>query len=312
VRICPNLPAGPSLPAGYSVEGLAGSLSPGVNVADVFDPAFEFEVGNGWGVEETADSVGIRNPPKRSLSFANPLYVYDPSNPSEPKEVPAPENAKEWLSWFQSHPNLETSKPVPVSVGGASGMQIDVTASSKLENYSRKICSKKPCIPLYPTGGGPIFAQPSGTGKDRYVIVDVRGQTVIINVVAPPGKFDAFAPKAKKVLASVEWTPATNKRANMIVWAGLQALGRPSIPSGLRIDPRPPITPGDNATHTAPPIVKSTLSHAIHLHPLLGKCPLGNIRSESTIQPGARIHTQDSSQPSTSPAGRELGCTSRA
>src|SRR5215208_4125924 len=221
VRICPNLPAGPSLPAGYSVEGLAGSLSPGVNVADVFDPAFEFEVGNGWGVEETADSVGIRNPPKRSLSFANPLYVYDPSNPSEPKEVPAPENAKEWLSWFQSHPNLETSKPVPVSVGGASGMQIDVTASSKLENYSRKICSKKPCIPLYPTGGGPIFAQPSGTGKDRYVIVDVRGQTVIINVVAPPGKFDAFAPKAKKVLASVEWTPATNKRANMIVWAGL-------------------------------------------------------------------------------------------
>ena len=205
VRICPDLPAGPSLPAGYGAEGLAGSLSPGVHVADLFGPAFQFEVGNGWGVEETADSVDIWNEPKRSLSFANPLYVYDPSNPSEPKEVPAPENAKEWLSWFQSHPNLDTSKPDPVSVGGASGMQIDVTASSTSENYSRDICGKKPCIPLYRPGSGPIVAQPSGTGKDRYIIVDVGGQTVIINVFAPPGKFDAFSPKAKKVLNSVKW-----------------------------------------------------------------------------------------------------------
>jgi hypothetical protein len=195
VRICPNLPAGPSLPAGYSVEGLAGSLSPGVNVADVFDPAFEFEVGNGWGVEETADSVGIRNPPKRSLSFANPLYVYDPSNPSEPKEVPAPENAKEWLSWFQSHPNLETSKPVPVSVGGASGMQIDVTASSTLEDS----------VPLYTSTWDTIVARPSDAGwKERYVIVDVGGETVIINIAARAGKFDAFSPKVQEILDSVE------------------------------------------------------------------------------------------------------------
>src|SRR5215204_3863719 len=46
VRTCPNLPAGPNLLAGHGgAEGLAGSLSPGVNVADLFDPAFQFEVG---------------------------------------------------------------------------------------------------------------------------------------------------------------------------------------------------------------------------------------------------------------------------
>jgi hypothetical protein len=93
-----------------------------------------------------------------------------------------------------------------VSVGGESGMQIDVTASSTLEKYPREICGRKPCVPLYPTSGGPIFASPSGTGwKDRYVIVDVGGETVIIKVFAPPGKFDAFSPKAQEVLDSVEW-----------------------------------------------------------------------------------------------------------
>jgi hypothetical protein len=208
-RTCPNLPAGPSLPAGYGAEGLSGSLSRGVHVADVFDPSFRFEVGKGWESvpPEMIDYVWLKTGPKGGqLFFTNPLYyVFDPSNPSEPKDIPAPENAKEWVSWFQRHPDLETSKPVPVSVGGASGMQIDVTASSTPENYPRDICGRKPCVPLYPTSGGPIVARPSGTGKDRYVIVDVGGETVIINVTARAGKFDAFSPKAQEVLDSVEW-----------------------------------------------------------------------------------------------------------
>jgi hypothetical protein len=209
VRTRSNLPAVPSLPAGYSAEALAGSLSRGVHVADVFDPAFQFEVGKGWelAVPETTDDVGITTGPKGgNLAFSNPLYyVFDPSNPSEAKEVFAPETAKEWVSWFQGHPNLETSKPVPVSVGGTSGMQIDVTASSTPENYPRDVCGPKPCVPLYPSSGGPTFALPPNAGKDRYVIVDVGGETVIINAFAPPGKFDTFSPEAQKVLNSVEW-----------------------------------------------------------------------------------------------------------
>jgi hypothetical protein len=198
VRTCPNLPVSPSLPAGYGTEGLAGLLSRGVNVADVFDPAFRFEVGKGWEIadQEMIDFVGMETAPKGSeLHFTNPLYyVFDPSNPSE--EVPEPENAKEWVSWFQRHPNLETSKPVPVSVGGASGMQIDVTASSTLEDS----------VPLYPISWNDISAAPSDEGwKDRYVIVDVGGHTVIINVFARKDKFDAFSPKVQEVLDSVEW-----------------------------------------------------------------------------------------------------------
>ena len=40
---------------------------------------------------------------------------------------------------------------------------------------------------------------------DRFVIVDVEGETVVIDVAAPAGQFDEFAPKAEKLLEVVEW-----------------------------------------------------------------------------------------------------------
>jgi hypothetical protein len=89
-------------------------------------------------------------------------------------------------------------------VGGASGKQIDVTASSTPENYPRDLCGEPPCVPLYPLsnkngiGGYEVY-------KDRFVIVDVEGETVVIDVAAPTNKFDEFLPKAQKVLDSVEW-----------------------------------------------------------------------------------------------------------
>jgi hypothetical protein len=40
--------------------------------------------------------------------------------------------------------------------------------------------------------------------RDRYVIVDLGGETMLIDVAAPADKFDELLPKAHKVLDSVE------------------------------------------------------------------------------------------------------------
>ena len=56
-------------------EGLSGSLR-GVNVADVFDPAFKFEVGKDWEAWETTHFVDMETGPKGvKLRFTNPLLV---------------------------------------------------------------------------------------------------------------------------------------------------------------------------------------------------------------------------------------------
>jgi hypothetical protein len=41
--------------------------------------------------------------------------------------------------------------------------------------------------------------------KERYSIVDVKGEPMVITVSASADKFDEFLPKAQKVLDSVEW-----------------------------------------------------------------------------------------------------------
>jgi hypothetical protein len=87
-----------------------------------------------------------------------------------------------------------------VSVEGASGVRIDVTNTSPPESYPHWYCDEQPRVLLFPSGVASFVGR-----KDRFVIVDVGGETVVIDVGAPEDKFDEFLPKAQKVLDTVEW-----------------------------------------------------------------------------------------------------------
>ncbi len=41
--------------------------------------------------------------------------------------------------------------------------------------------------------------------KEQITILDVGGETVIIDVLAPTDKFEELLPKAQKVLDTVQW-----------------------------------------------------------------------------------------------------------
>jgi uncharacterized protein YjbI with pentapeptide repeats len=200
-----TMPDGQKIPSQPQPVEWGRPIPAGEHTIDALEPSFRLKVGKGWIASEPDTPPGlIENPTPVAgeMLFASPLHVFDPSNPSEPKELPAPDNADEWASWFQGHQNLETSKPSPVSVGGASGMRIDVTLSSTPENYPRHLCREEPCVPLYQGIGS--YAD----WKDRYIIVDVEGDTVVIDVSAPASKFEEFLPKAQKVLDTVDWEGA--------------------------------------------------------------------------------------------------------
>ena len=175
-------------------------------VTTEFELALSFSLGDEWRLnsQETPDLISLAGPERErgGLNFTSPVHVFDPSNPSKRIEGPAPDNADGWASWFQKHPNLDTTKPVPMSVGGASGVRIDLTSTP--DDSSDVSCGGVPCVHLFPAGGSSIVSY--GATKDRFIIVDVsEGETVIIQVSAPTGTFDEFLPKAQKVLDSVEW-----------------------------------------------------------------------------------------------------------
>jgi uncharacterized protein YjbI with pentapeptide repeats len=186
-----TMPDGQKLPQKPEPPDWGGTIPAGEYVIAALEPTFRLKVGKGWLAlkQKTLPTFAENQEPEDAgvLIFTNPLQVFDPSNLSEPKKVPGPENAEEWVSWFQRHPNLDISKPVPASVGDESGERIDVT------------CGEVPCARLYPGIVSSLH------WKDRFVIVDVEGETVVIDVSAPAGKFDEFLPKAQKVLKSVEW-----------------------------------------------------------------------------------------------------------
>jgi uncharacterized protein YjbI with pentapeptide repeats len=193
-----------------AAKSIEGAIMPnGTITSEEFEPALSFSVSDdGWRLAypDTSDALFIADLEGNELIFASPLRVLDPSNLSDPKEVPAPENAEEWASWFQNHPHLDSSEPVQASVGGASGVRIDVTATSVPNNYRRNYCAgPPPCVPLFLHSNNARVIASSVGYKDRFVIVDVEGESVVIDVAAPVDEFDAVLPKAQKVLETVEW-----------------------------------------------------------------------------------------------------------
>ena len=85
-------------------------------------------------------------------------------------------------------------------------MRIDVTCVPLPRDASPRQESL-PCSPPFPTNEEVFgFATLGAERKDRYIIVDVRGETVLIDVATETeGKFDEFLQKAQRVLDSVEW-----------------------------------------------------------------------------------------------------------
>jgi uncharacterized protein YjbI with pentapeptide repeats len=189
-----------------------GTGHAGQYVAAELEPSLSLTVSDGWrlATPETTSDLYIeyeRGGDYGQLVFTNaPLNVFDPkSNPSKPKVDPAPDNAHEWVSWFQQNPNLKISNRKPVTLSGKSGVLIEVTAKSIPDNYSKYYCFE-PCVPLYPSGDSAI-ASISGT-KDRFYIVDVNRETVIIDVGTYEVWWDDFASVASMVLDTVEWKDA--------------------------------------------------------------------------------------------------------
>ncbi len=183
-----------------------GMVLPERYVTSEFKPALSFSLSDEWELNspETPDLISFAGPERErgGLNFIKPLQVFDSSNPSEPIEGSALKNADEWVSWFQKHQDLDTSKPVLMSVGGESAVRIDATFTPKTDSGTAG--PGCPCVPLFRSSGGTIVSR--GATKDRFIIVDVsEGETVIIQVSAPTGAFDGFLPEAQKVLDSVEW-----------------------------------------------------------------------------------------------------------
>jgi hypothetical protein len=129
------------------------------------------------------------------LIFSTPQAVVDQSDPRAETVEPAPDSVDGWVAWLQRHPNLKTEKPVPVKVGGASGVRIDTVVSS---------VPKGNAATFWQLSDGTTIGDTEGS-RSRTIIVDVGADPVLIEARASSDRFDRFLPEAQRVLETVEW-----------------------------------------------------------------------------------------------------------
>jgi hypothetical protein len=115
--------------------------------------------------------------------------------------VEAPEDL---VGWLQHHPYLRTSKPEPVTVGGAKGKQFDVVVEDLPDEYSG-VCGQD-CVDMTKVADGRVLFQPKGERTRLIVLEDVEGETVTVALHSQTTEFGEFTPTAQNVVDSVKWT----------------------------------------------------------------------------------------------------------
>ena len=138
-----------------------------------------------------------------SLGFTLPNGVFGPnsqSGVSNERITPMPDDL---VAWLRNHPNLKTSKPESVTVGGVSGTRLDVSVTSTPKDYS-PACLTGPCVVLlsYAVSGGDLRLF-KGDKARMIVLKDVEGKTVVVIASTRAEEFERFMPKAQEVLDTV-------------------------------------------------------------------------------------------------------------
>lgn len=186
-------------------EGVLGSVKwgapPGATyTTEQFSPSLSLRAGEGWPYRHgiATGLYQIWQTDGTLLSFLNVRDVYDPKDPILTQ--PAPEDL---AAWFGEHPHLDAGSPEPVEVGGASGVAFDVTVAPLPEGHASGTCDT-PCVPLFPQDDGSAFVF-LPANKNRVVVLDLAGETVVVTVEGPQEAFEDFAPRAEEVLDTVRW-----------------------------------------------------------------------------------------------------------
>ena len=158
-----------------------------------FKPSASFRLERGWISEGEAARQFAFSRDMGQMGFSRVAEVYKPSRLLTESVVEAP---KDMVGWFQHHPYLKTTKPEPVRVGGVRGQQFDLVVVGdvpRVEVFKDEL-----------SGGAPHSFYPEEK-VGIIVLEDVKGETVTIDFESLRPDFDEFAPKAEKVLDTVEW-----------------------------------------------------------------------------------------------------------
>lgn len=169
-----------------------------------FVPTVSLVPGPGWrAILDAVGSFTLDDGDPPGLRFVRVSAVFDPVSQ---RVIKLP---KDLEAWILANPLLQVRSPVPVSIGGIEGTQIDaevVKAPKTPYEMRGRLCPIPGCVGLF-VAGTIIDTQ---LGSDlRIVLMKVGGQDLMIEIDSLGNDWTAFRERAQAVLATVRFPPVT-------------------------------------------------------------------------------------------------------
>ena len=174
-----------------------GLLSLGTYTTKVFTPSITYTVTDGWGNWEDLPGNFLLVPPGEELAGVNGdvsdfigIYHGVAAAAADCQEAPEPgvgSSAQALADWFSNHPGLDASEPVPVVIGGLSGLVLDVTIAADWTGSCSFAQARERLVPLI-VGTGParLHRILNASFTTRLYLLDLVDGNIVIEVVDHP------------------------------------------------------------------------------------------------------------------------------
>ncbi len=187
------------------------AVLPGTHTSSAFRPPITYTLPDGWLVAADApdyralepvasDQVGIR-------IFRSPQAAsQDPTCPIAAAHGVGT-TAKDLVDWIRARPGLVVGDPVPVTMGGLAGLQVDIAIIGGW-TPSCPFASGIPTVALFVGTTGTSFRWVvAGSERLRLAVLDVPGAgTVVVDIDAFDGSLmDGLLPAAAPIVGSLKF-----------------------------------------------------------------------------------------------------------
>lgn len=192
----------------------AGPLSAGVHTSAVFQPSLSFTVPAGWANRVDISRIYVLHynfAPAHAFQVISRVAIPDQSSDCTVSRRAGVGNApSDWVTFLTSHPGLAVSTPEPVTIGGFEGFRLTLAVAASWA--LRCPNSIGPAVVTMTSAAGEAgWMQMLDDQHDTFTILDVAGQTVIIQVESGPeaGVLDTLNTTFNPVIDTFRFTPGS-------------------------------------------------------------------------------------------------------
>jgi len=207
--------SGPGVGGPNASHSPAASPSPSASPSSIssvtFKPTLSLVAPAGW-TGSDGDRTFILEAPTASSEAGNSVGIMSGpfvrfNDPDCESNAPAAvgTSVAEVVATLAGDPRLDATSPQPATVGDLTGQMLDIQVASTWTGTCAWSGGKPAVLIVSATDTGPAFGT-GGTGRDRYIFLDVGESIVAINIGTPDAStFEAFVAQAMPIVERIQF-----------------------------------------------------------------------------------------------------------